>query len=135
MSIFTWSDEFSVEVPSIDEQHIQLVKTLNRLHDGLSDGESRDDVSKLLRSFISFTAFHFSYEESLFKAHAYPSADAHAEEHRRLVTRLMALRRRFDAREEEVDADLTQFLKEWLVLHILGTDRAYSGHLVERGVL
>lgn len=135
MSVFRWSDEFSLQIPSIDEQHRQLLGVLDALHHAVTVAADRDHLQGLLRRFSSLATYHFAYEEALFTAHDYPSADEHKQEHRDLVGRLRKLRGRLRAAEAVREDEFIGFLNEWLMLHILGSDRAYATHLQARGVL
>jgi len=134
MALFKWSDDYSVKVPSIDAQHRKLVGMLNELHDGMSAGTGTDQLAVLLNGLIAYTAEHFTYEEQLFAEHGYPQTTAHTEEHRRLVTQVLDFKKKYEASEATINMQLMKFLKDWLIKHILGSDKAYSAHLVERGV-
>jgi hemerythrin-like metal-binding protein len=134
MALFDWRDDYSVKVPSIDAQHQQLVAILNQLHEGMTSGTGTERMSALLASLVDYTAKHFAYEEALFAEHGYPGTQAHVDEHKRLVTQVLEFKRKFELGEASINMQLMKFLKDWLIKHILGSDKAYSSHLVERGV-
>ena len=62
------------------------------------------------------------------------NAEEHAQEHRRLEAKVLEFKAKYAAKEVSVNMELMKFLKDWLIKHILGSDRAYSAFLVERGV-
>lgn len=134
MALFTWCDDYSVKVPSIDQQHHKLVDMLNALHDGMTKGGSRAQLEELLNGLVSYTVEHFAYEEELFAEHGFPHAEAHVAEHQRLVQQVTEFKRKHETGSAKINMQLMKFLKDWLINHILGSDKAYSGHLVERGV-
>jgi len=134
MALFEWNDDYSVKVASIDAQHKKLVGMLNDLHDGMVSGTGAEKLSALLGGLVEYTAMHFTYEEKLFAEHGYPQSKAHAEEHQRLVAQVLEFKRRYEASQASINMQLMKFLKDWLIKHILGSDKAYSAHLVERGV-
>lgn len=134
MALFEWQDDYSVKVPSIDAQHRTLVQMLNELHDGMTGGAAAEVLSSLLDRLADYTVKHFAYEEELFAQTGFPQAPQHIAEHQALVAKVVALKAKHAAHQVSITMDLMRFLKDWLIRHILGSDKAYSGHLVERGV-
>jgi len=134
MALFEWCDDYSVKVASIDAQHKKLVGMLNELHEGMTNGSGNERLGALLENLVGYTVQHFAYEEQLFALHKYPLSAAHTEEHQRLVTQVGEFKQKFDSGQANINMQLMKFLKDWLIKHILGSDKAYSAHLVERGV-
>lgn len=134
MALFSWSDDYSVKVPSIDAQHHRLVDMLNELHDGMVAGKASEHVASVLDGLIAYTAQHFSYEEELFAKYAYPEAAEHIAEHQKLVEQVVAFKTKLLAKEATITMELVKFLKNWLIGHILGSDKKYSALLVEQRV-
>lgn len=134
MALFEWRDDYSVKIGSIDVQHQKLVAMLNALHDGMVAGSGTAHLGAQLQGLVAYTAEHFAYEERLFAEHGYPSAPQHIEEHQRLVAQVLEFKAKFEAGTASINMQLMKFLKDWLIKHILGSDRLYSAHLVERGV-
>ena len=134
MTLFQWTDDYSVKVPSIDAQHKMLVAMLNELHDGMSRGAGAEQLSKILAGLIEYTAKHFAHEEELFAEHGYPEAEEHIAEHKRLVDQVLAFQAKFEAKQASINMELMKFLKDWLIKHILGSDMRFSAYFVERHV-
>jgi hemerythrin len=133
MALFPWRDEYSMKVPSIDVQHHKLVDMLNALHDGMMAGTGREKLGSLLGGLIDYTASHFAHEEEYFELYQYPDAKKHTQEHRDLTKQVLAFKEKFESGRANLTMELMMFLKNWLIQHILGSDKAYSGHFVERG--
>ena len=134
MALITWSDEFSVGVPSIDEQHKKLVNMINGLNDSLEKGEANEMIVKIFNGLAVYTQKHFAYEEELFAEHGYPAQASHKQEHDDLINQVVELKKKLDAGDFMIGAELMSFLKKWLTNHILGSDKQYSGFLVQHGV-
>lgn len=134
MALFSWSDDYSVKVPSIDAQHQRLVQMLNDLHDGMVAGHAAEKVAEVLEGLIQYTAQHFAYEEELFAKYAYAETAAHVAEHQKLVEQVLAFKQKLLAKEATITMELVRFLKNWLIGHILGSDKKYSPLLVEQRV-
>lgn len=134
MALFQWREDYSVKIPSIDAQHKRLVEMLNQLNDGMASGTGHAQLGTLLDGLVDYTAKHFAYEEKLFEQHTFPGAEQHIAEHRRLVEQVLEFKRKYEGGQAAINMALMKFLKDWLIKHILGSDKAYGGHLVERGV-
>lgn len=133
MPLFRWRDEYSMQIPSVDVQHRGLVDTLNRLHQSMVSGASGADLAPILGTLVEYTRLHFAHEEHLFAQYGYPAAAAHTAEHQRLVQEVEAFVARYHVGSATLGMELTRFLKDWLLHHILESDAAYSAFLVERG--
>jgi len=106
---------------------------LNRLYDGMRSGQGKDVVGKVLDDLINYTKFHFAREEELFTRTGYPAVE-HKEQHRLLVKQVDDLRSRFKSGEISISIETLDFLKDWLAIHIQGSDKNYAGHLNAAGI-
>jgi len=135
MALVTWSEKLSVGVRSIDDQHKKLVTLLNQLHDGMIAGKGKDVLGGVLKGLIDYTATHFKYEEDLFARTGYGNAAAHKREHADLVRRVLEIQRAYDEKGPAVlTIQVMNFLKDWLTLHIQGSDMDYVAHFRANGV-
>lgn len=134
MALFEWSDDYSVHVPSIDEQHKMLVRMLNELHDGMSRGAADDRLGEVLNGLIEYTSKHFAHEEALFAKYNYPDAATHIAEHQRLVAQVLEFKEKLETKHATINMELLRFLKDWLIGHILGSDKKYSSLFADNHV-
>ncbi|RUM45353.1 MAG: bacteriohemerythrin [Desulfocapsa sp.] len=132
--IMRWSTALSVGINSIDEQHKVLINLINTLFREMNSGKGRQAVSSALSKLIEYTGSHFAYEENIFDKHNYSGTDAHKEIHRKLVAQVVDFQRQFESGEKDISLELMEFLKDWLVQHIKGTDKKYSSFLIDKGV-
>lgn len=133
MALFQWNDSFSVGIPSIDSQHKVLVDYLNQLHDGMMSGAGSQALGSILTGLIKYTDEHFKHEEQLFKQYNYSEAASHTLEHQNLVKQVVDFNNKFQAGQATVSTDILNFLKDWLMNHILKVDKKYSAFLKEKG--
>ena len=134
MSLIQWSDQLSVGIPSIDEQHQKLVNMANTLNDALTAGQANEVLEKVFRGLVVYTQKHFGYEEELFAKHGYPASDAHRAEHDALRRQVGELQAKLDGGNFMIGVEVMSFLKGWLTNHILKSDKAYTGFLTSKGV-
>jgi len=134
MSLFTWSESYSVGIGQIDQQHQQLMTMINELNDAMLQGKGREMVSSVLNKLINYTASHFALEEKLMSEHGYPEYDEHKAKHDKMVGKVLDLQKEVTANRLTVSAEVMKFLQDWLNKHIKGTDKKYSSFLNGKGV-
>lgn len=133
-AIFPWSNLFSIGVREIDEQHRILVGLLNRLGGAAQDYERPALIGEILGGLVAYIGEHFSFEEHLMREHGYPGAEAHIAAHTRLAARVEKLvASHAQGTTPELD-ELVIFLRQWLVSHILQTDKELAKALNAKGV-
>jgi len=134
MNLIDWSDEFSVGIASIDEQHKKLVNMINALHAALMRGEAATVLAKIFAGLLVYTDKHFKYEESLLEEHSWPGGFEHRTMHENLLSQVLELKTKFDAGNTMAGIQVMKFLKDWLTNHILKCDKSYSEYLRSKGV-
>lgn len=134
MPLLQWNDELSIGINSVDEQHKKLVNIINTLNDALADGKANDVLVNIFDELTEYTAKHFGYEEDMFAQHGYVEAAAHKKEHEALITQVKKLQDKMNAGDFMISLEVMVFLKEWLINHILKTDKAYAPFLIAKGV-
>lgn len=134
MALITWTENFSVSVQSIDDQHKKLIGLVNDLYDAMRAGKARDVLGKVLAELIDYTVYHFGTEEKLFQKYAYPDYKAHKKEHDDLTKTAVDLKEKFNNGNMMITIEVMNFLKDWLNNHILGTDKKYGPFLSSKGV-
>ena len=132
--LMPWDGKLMIGLRTIDEQHRQLVGIINELHRAMKQRRTKVDTSLVLNRLVDYTVYHFGTEEKLFATHGYPEIEAHKDLHRNLVARVGNFKERFTAGDATVAIELMDFLKDWLINHINGTDRKYVPFLKEKGV-
>jgi hemerythrin len=55
MAHMEWSENLSVGINEIDEQHKKLVSQINALHDGMRSGQGKDTLEKTLGELADYT--------------------------------------------------------------------------------
>jgi len=128
-----WTKDLELGIPTIDEQHKKLVAMINSLHRAVEKNDAAG-AKRVLQELIEYTGYHFGTEEKFFDQYGYPETDAHKTIHKKLVDKVLAFKRKFDAGEEFLSQELLNFLKDWLINHIGFTDRKYAPFLQSKGV-
>jgi hemerythrin len=132
-----WTDELSVGIQEIDEQHKILVNLINRLFDETvvhQTGSTAIVMDEILHELIEYTVIHFAVEESLFRIFHYPETEQHTRHHDELKAQVLDIQKKVKAREAVINTELLMFLKKWLENHILHEDKRYGPFLLKQGV-
>ena len=88
MELFSWKNDYSVKVGSIDSDHQKLFDIINSLFTAMSKGEGRQVISGLVKELQSYTIYHFNREETFFRVTSYPNAANHLEQHKIFVSKV-----------------------------------------------
>lgn len=130
----SWSDELSVGLQEIDEQHKILINLINRLfNEAILHKADKTIISAILEELVQYTIVHFAVEESLFRIFDYPDAETHQAHHDKLKQEVLSFQKKF-ASGVTIDTDLMHFLRKWLTQHIMMDDKKYTSFFLERGL-
>lgn len=134
MALFNWTDDYSVGIKEIDEQHKKLFEILNELHNAMKEAKSKSVLGKVITDLISYTEFHFSSEEILLKNCKYPHFKEHKAIHDQFTKKVKGFEKEYKDGSAIVSHEIIQFLKEWLVNHIKESDKQYSMFIIKANV-
>ena len=132
--LISWTDELSVGIGIIDNQHKGLVDLINELNAAMRQRRSDAVLVGVLERLKQYTVKHFATEEEFFDKFGYPDAPAHKKAHRDLVEKVLAFEAELKSGRAKVTMEIMRFLKDWLVGHIMGTDKRYGPFLNSKGV-
>ncbi len=134
--LITWGPELLTGIAIIDGDHKALVKILNRLNHAMAEGKSKPILAEILNELVQYTVKHFGHEEQLMEQHQYgkEAALAHKAEHRKLVDDVLAFKEKLDRGQAMISIELMKFLRGWLTMHILHTDKDLGKALSSAGV-
>ncbi|WP_319470963.1 bacteriohemerythrin [uncultured Pseudodesulfovibrio sp.] len=127
-----WNKELSVGVPLIDDQHKELIRIVNGLMKGIARGSSPNTINNILGKLREYTVFHFNSEEKLMEEMRYPDRGEHEIEHRRLKTNVKEFQRRIYKKTDVSPTEVFDFLKEWLLTHILSHDINFANFIRDK---
>ena len=91
MFSWSWKDDYSIGIKTIDEQHKKLIEIAGKLEDMLHTGESLDYydyIIEAINELKEYTEYHFRYEEEKLKEFNYPELEEHRIQHLYFVNRI-----------------------------------------------
>lgn len=132
MNLFEWSQDYAVGIRLIDNDHRGLFETINALHEAVQQESGEAEIGNTLNALIRYVQEHFTREEHLMEEYGYPDFDNHKKTHRTFTRQVFAMQKVFEADNELVDlVKMVEFLRGWLIRHILQSDMEYVPYLLD----
>jgi hemerythrin-like metal-binding protein len=135
MPVMTWDDIYSVKVPEIDAQHKRLFDLVNAFAEAIGDTKAIEGMKKIVQGLLQYAEFHIQYEERLLERYRYPALETQRVAHQTFIQKATDLQDRFVAGKLLLGVEVTSFLKNWLVEHILSMDMKYMECLTSKAPL
>jgi len=132
-----WRDAMSVDGGLIDRDHQVLIAIINEFSAVPPDPAAGAELQGILSKLDTYTKIHFAREEGLQSSIRYSYHEAHQREHAALINQLTRVRSEIAAVKDKnefatVHARLSEFLRHWLIDHILQSDlrmKPFAAHL------
>ena len=134
MPAIVWSDEYSINVKEMDDQHKKLADIINEFDDAVQAREEEDILKITLENLMDYTETHFTREEELMMQHKYPAFDVHKEEHNSLTHAVIALYKMYKNDDKDTATKIAFLLVHWLLDHIMKEDKKYGAYLNSKGI-
>ncbi len=132
MALIDWTNDFETGIVQVDDQHRKLVEIVNKFDDAAKRGKGSRVMNEILTDLLSYTAEHFVDEEKLLEDAEYPKLKQHKSQHRQLLQKVERLQFEFDQQGKRITVEVREFLKYWLINHILKEDKAYVPTLMQK---
>lgn len=126
--MFKWNNKYSVNNDVIDNQHKQLFNIGNEIVETMKDSslDKYDRIITLVDKLYEYTIFHFESEKKMIEEKGFKLSENHIKEHEDFVYKLYDLKSNdIDENQNQVLIDTLDFVSQWIVNHILNTDREY----------
>lgn len=129
-----WSDNLSVNVKEIDNQHKFFLSLLNDLYKTISSPNNKKILPEILLQLTDYAQLHFATEEKYFDQFNYEFSDEHKKEHQKLLTNVLKINEKYKSEGENILMELLDFLENWLVNHLSTQDKKYTKCFNEHGL-
>jgi len=135
MPFIVWTNELTVDVKLLDNDHKRIAILINDLHEGLMAGRDSKYLELIFDELVACTRLHFAHEERILAEAGYGGAEEHKKEHEKKVEQVLIMRERFkNARESADYLEVLDQLKKWLFTHMETSDKEFVAHLKAAGV-
>lgn len=126
MQLLTWSQENSVGVAELDNQHQKMFSIINNLSDLMSKSKVQGEIDSVLDELIKYADYHFQTEENYFEKYNYENKQEHIllhNEYKEKIPQLIIMSKT----EGGMIASfaILDFLEDWWIKHINFEDKKY----------
>ena len=119
-----WGTQYHIGVEAMDKEHEILIKKINILIEAMNT----DNFTIIERDFsdlLDYVVEHFEDEELFLQEINYPQYASHKKIHENLVNNMRDFGKKISERDLD-KRELSSFLQNWLITHILGVDMKYA---------
>lgn len=135
MARIAWTNELSVGIKIIDDQHMKLIEYINLLDDSILSGKSQNMLYKVLSGLEMYAWCHFETEGMLMKKFKFEETSAHKKEHNKFSDSVREFKDKLDSGDTKISEEVLLFLQDWLTIHIIKTDKKLGLALNKLGVM
>lgn len=129
--MFQWQPELALGVPTVDAQHQEIFRRINRLLEAARNGEGRKELAETLEFLTQYVVQHMAAEELIMIRAAYPEYAGHRQQHLDFMNQVFQLKLQFDREGASTDLVLKvqKELTGWLRIHIQKEDRKLASFM------
>ena len=132
MTIAVWDESLRTGHRLVDEQHQELFRMVNALHEAIVSNRGKEAIVPTLERLAAYTVRHFSDEEALMRQVDYPLYLPHKRKHEELVKKAKEMIEGYRTGKLVLSITLSNFLADWLRHHINGEDKALVRYVREQ---
>lgn len=127
----SFTSKLSVGYEPMDNQHKKWIDLFNKIYQTFMSGANKDEIQLVLKDLVDYTLWHFNFENEMMKKYNFSGFDNHLGQHNAIIEELDKIYMKMDRGEEVLIVNVLEFLKKWLVNHILKTDVVLGSHLAK----
>jgi len=129
-----WTQDLSIGVEKIDEQHRELFSRITALVNAIRSKTCKFEIVPTLRFLEEYTAEHFSDEEALMQSVDYPDYEQHKALHTRFMDEFEALTRELESESSSYykSAYTNKMVVDWILNHIRKVDMELGAYIASK---
>jgi len=128
--VFAWTDDLSVGVAELDNDHRELIAIFNHVLETKRFGDNRPQLREAIQRLSDYTREHFIREELYMTKCGFPDLAAHRGEHAEFIRTVTEIEEHLASTDPlMVRVEMITFLNEWLMRHIQYADAKYRPHM------
>lgn len=127
--MISWTENLSVGIKEIDNQHKKFLELVNKLHTAVKE-KSREVEGKIIDGLIEYAFYHFTLEERYLDRSNYPHTEQHKKEHEEFVDKIIMMKKNHEKNKLSVTVEMINFMNNWWINHVWNSDKKYEPYLV-----
>lgn len=131
-----WTDDLSVGVEEIDNQHKELFNRINGLVAAVKQHICKYTISDVIRFLEEYIVVHFGEEENYMKKYGYPEYSKHKAQHEKFMQNFSELKKELVKLEGgkkpgsyELSVETNKVVVDWILDHIFKVDKKLGAFL------
>jgi len=133
-SLIKWSKKYELGVDLIDNQHKRWIDFINNVYLGIITNADKSALQSTFKKLLDYTDYHFGFEEKYMKEFSFEEFDGHHIMHEKFVSNVVTIFTQFIEGRTDSAYNLIIFLKNWIVEHILVSDKKYVELFKKHGI-
>jgi len=134
MTYLEWSENLSVGIREIDDQHKGLISLINKFYDAMQHERAGQETDLTLKKLAAYAVHHFQTEENYMNKFNYPGYLSHKLAHEEFTRKVTGFQQDFLEKKHVEPLALIAFLNVWIVNHIETVDKQYSETFIKNGL-
>lgn len=110
----------------MDNDHKILLGMINKLHEAMTAGKSKEVMSQLITELKKYTMTHFSSEETHLAHINHPHLPEQKQQHAMFSSKITEFEKEYSAGNMVLAVKIMPFLNDWLLGHIMQVDKKYA---------
>ena len=134
--IVKWDeDKYNIGVDLFNKHHKRLVDLLNLLHSIIDGSNNKKHIKIIFNELANYTVYHFKAEEDVMLKYDYNGYNLHQIQHQKFLKTVIDAIEAYNEGITMVELiKLLDFLREWILNHILVTDMKYKEFFKDKKV-
>lgn len=125
--MYQFKEEFRTGIEVIDEQHAKLFEIADKIYETLMNDfipDKFDYIVEIINELKDYTAYHFQTEEEYMISINYKRLFSQKVSHQDFIEKINSYELdAIDENQKGVILELLDFLNDWLISHILKSDK------------
>lgn len=122
---FEWNQNFSLDIPGLDEEHKMLIDIVNQLTEAIVSKQGKDALTAILKDLHGYIDVHHIHEEKYMEKSNYPQIEEHKTDHLNFCEEIEALDK-LHSMDLLQAQNLLNVICDWIINHICFTDKDFS---------
>lgn len=125
--MYHFKDEYRTGIESIDREHEKLFEIADKAYNTLMDEfipDKYDYIVEVLKELMDYAATHFRHEEEYMMSIRYKKLFSQKASHQEFIDKIADYNLdKIDENQKTVIFELLDFLNDWLIHHIIESDK------------
>jgi hemerythrin len=135
-----WTEDLSIGVELIDNQHKELFSRINDLVAAIQQHTCKYKIGDVVGFLDEYIIFHFGEEEKFMQEHRYPKYPQHKAQHAKFIANFNELKKELQKLEGgkkpgsyDLSVETNQVVVDWILDHIVKVDKEFGAYLKTLG--